>query len=116
MGDFEDKLASVMNNPEMMAKIMEMAQALGGTSPETPPEPEISSGFPEIDLGMLKKLSGFVHQGNIDAQEKTLLQALNPYLSHRRLQKLENAMRAAKMAKFAAAALGNSGLKLSTGR
>ncbi|MBO5953508.1 MAG: hypothetical protein J6Q53_05260 [Oscillospiraceae bacterium] len=38
-----------------------------------------------------------------------MLKALGPYLSRERLRKLENAMRAAKMAKVAAAALGNQG-------
>ena len=116
MDNMEDKITSVLNNPEMMEKIMSMAQSLGGNGQESPQESENGSSFPEIDLGMLQKLSGFASQGNIDSQEKCLLQALNPYLSHRRLQKLENAMRAAKMARFAAAALGNTGLKLSTGR
>ena len=74
---------------------MSMAQSLGGNGQESPQESENGSSFPEIDLGMLQKLSGFASQGNIDSQEKCLLQALNPYLSHRRLQKLENAMRAA---------------------
>lgn len=116
MDNMEDKIASVLNNPEMMEKIMAMAQSLGGSAADSPKESERPGQFPEIDLGMLQKLSGLASQGNIDAQQKNLLQALNPYLSRQRIQKLENAMRAAKMARFAATALGSSGLKLSTGR
>ena len=116
MDDMENKLSSVLNDPEMMGKIMAMAQSLGGASPEEPPIREDPGVMPEIDLGMLRKLSGLMGQGTIDSQQKNLLQALNPYLSRQRLQKLENAMRAAKMARLAVSALGSSGLKLSTGR
>lgn len=116
MDDMEARISSVLNNPEMMEKIMAMAQSLGGT-PQEGTKPQGPAGpIPEIDLGMLQKLSGLAGQGNIDSQQKNLLQALNPYLSRQRLQKLENAMRAAKMARIAAIALGNPGLKLSSGR
>ena len=116
MDDLESKLSSVLNDPEMMGKIMAMAQSLGGSSPDDQQNREEAGALPEIDLGMLRRLSGLVGQGNIDSQQKNLLQALNPYLSRQRLQKLENAMRAAKMARLAVSALGNPGLKLSTGR
>lgn len=116
MDNLEDRMQAVLNDPETMAKIMSMAQSLGVTSPESAKNPETSGQFPDIDMGMLRKLSGLATQGNIDPQQKNLLQALNPYLSRQRIQKLENAMRAAKMASFAATALGGIGPKLSTGR
>ncbi len=116
MDNLEDRMQAVLNDPETMAKIMSMAQSLGGTSPESAKNPETPGQFPDIDMGMLRKLSGLATQGNIDPQQKNLLQALNPYLSRQRIQKLENAMRAAKMASFAATALGGIGPKLSPGR
>ena len=118
MDNMENKIESILNNPEMMQKIMSMAQSLGASSGphEVPPEQPVSSGFPDMDLGMLQKISGLARQGSIDKQQQNLLQALNPYLSRQRIQKLENAMRAAKMARFAATALGSTGLKLPTGR
>lgn len=110
MDGIEEKLGSVLNNPEMMQKIMAMAQSLGAGSPQQePPKQPQSDSLPDIDLGMLQKFSGIAKQGNIDKQQQALLRALGPYLSRERIRKLENAMRAAKMAKIAAAALGHQG-------
>ena len=40
MDDFESKLGSILNNPEMMGRIMEMAQSFGGQMPQPEPPPE----------------------------------------------------------------------------
>ena len=105
MGDFEDKLASVMNNPEMMEKIMNLAQSMGSTPP--PSQPEIPENpLPDMDISMLQKLSGFARQSGIDKNQQSLLQALTPYISQHRVARLERAMRAAKMAGFATSFLG----------
>ena len=109
MDDFEDKLTSILNNPEMMGKIMNMAQSFGGQ--EAAPSEELLP-----DPGMLKSLAGMARQSGIDNQQQTLLKALHPYLSGQRIQKLENAMRAAKMAKLAVSVLGVQGGKFLTGR
>ncbi len=108
MGELEEKLSSVMNNPEMMEKIMSLAQSMGSSVPEEPREQPVqeASGFPNIDLGMLQKLSGFAQKSGIDQNQKTLLHALAPYISQRRVSKLERAMRAAKMAGFATTFIG----------
>ena len=109
MGEFEDKLASVMNDPAMMQKIMSLAQSLGGESPEPQPQPppkQESAPFPEIDLGMLQKLSGFARQSGIDPNQQALLSALRPYLKGNRISRLERAMKAAKMAGLATSLIG----------
>lgn len=116
MDNMEDKIENILNNPEMMQKIMAMAKSLGGSNPETPQGQAPQNPFPDIDLGMLQKFSGLASQGNIDKQQQNLLQALNPYLSQQRIQKLENAMRAAKMARIALSTFGNSSSKIPTGR
>ena len=112
MDDMEEKLGAVLNNPQMMQQIMSMAQALGGSQP--PPEPPKAEPkpepFPEIDLAMVQKLSGLARQSGIDSREKALLQALRAYLTADRVARLERAMRAAKMAKFATGFLGQQGL------
>lgn len=109
MSELEEKLASVMNDPAMMQKIMSLAQSLGGSQPtkesEPPPRQE-SAPFPDIDISMLQKLSGFAKQSGIDKNQQTLLHALSPYISRHRIVKLERAMRAAKMANFATNLLG----------
>ena len=113
MDAMEDKIGSILQNPEMMQKIMALAQSLNSTpSAETPKEQHTASAIPDIDLGMLQKISGLAKQGNIDNQQQNLLRALHPYLSSQRIQKLENAMRAARMAKIAASILGTQGINL----
>lgn len=115
MGELEEKLESVMNNPEMMQKIMALAQSMGSSQQQEPPKQEQpkqepqkqdSAGFPDIDLGMIQKLSGFAKNSGIDQNQKNLLNALIPYISQRRVSKLERAMRAAKMAGLATNLIG----------
>lgn len=100
MDDLENKLGAIMNDPDMMQKIMSLAQNLNQNSP--PPKAEKPSNpFPDIDISLLQKLSGFAGKSNIDPNQRNLLQALAPYLNHQRISRLERAMRAAKMAGMA---------------
>ncbi len=117
MDDMEEKLGAVLNNPQMMQQIMAMAQSLGGGQPqeEPPKEQPTWSGLPEIDLGLVQKLSGLARQSGIDSREQALLHALQAYLTADRVNRLEKAMRAAKMAKFATGFLGQQGF-LTVGR
>ena len=116
MDAMEEKLGSILNDPEMMQKIMSMAQSLGSAAPsqETPRDTPLSDPLPQIDMASLQRISGLARQGNIDRDQQALLKALGPYLSRQRIRKLENAMRAAKMAKVAANVLGRQDAKLST--
>lgn len=118
MDELEEKLGSILNNPQMMQQIMSLAQSLGGSQePQQSREPEPTSpNLPNIDLGMLQKLSGFAGQTGIDREQKALLSALGPYVSRDRVGKLEKAMRAAKMARLASTFLNQGGLSLLTGR
>lgn len=108
MGELEEKLASVMNDPAMMQKIMTLAQSLGGSQPPCEPvqQKQEAPPLPDIDLSMLQKLSGFAKQSGIDKNQQTLLHALTPYISRQRVARLERAMRAAKMAGLATNLLG----------
>lgn len=116
MDGMEEKLGSILNNPEMMQQIMSMAQALGQSQNKAPVPKQDSVSLPDFDPGMLQKLSGFVRQGCVTKEEQALLKALSPYLSRDRVGKLEKAMRAAKMARFASSFLNSGGLQLLTGR
>lgn len=119
MEEMEEKLGSILNNPQMMQQIMTMAQALGQSQSSAPlPEPprQEQTSLPNIDFGMMQKLAGFAQQSGVTKEEQALLKALGPYLSRDRVSKLEKAMRAAKMAKFASAFLNSGGLQLLSGR
>ena len=103
MDDMQSQINTILGNPEMMQKIMAMAQTLSATQPDAPAPPSENSGFnlPDIDPGMLQKLSGLAGKSNIDNNQRNLLKALGPYLNRSRIAKLEKAMRAARMASLA---------------
>ena len=68
------------------------------------------------ELEMISRISALSQQTGLGRQEQALLKALDPYLSRDRLAKLEKAMHAAKMARFATVALDRSGVPLKIGR
>lgn len=115
MSEMEEKLSSVLSNPQMMQQIMSMAQTLGQSPPAQQTQPSFQEP-PPLDMAALQKIAGLAGQSGIDAQQKALLQALNPYLSRNRVTKLEKAMRAAKMARLASGFLNQGGLSLLTRR
>lgn len=113
MDGMEEKLGSILNNPEMMQKIMGLAQSLGSqeskSEKDLPPQvPQI----PQIDGALLQTVAGMARQSGVDRDQQALLKALGPYLSRQRIHKLENAMRAAKMARMAATLLARQDAKL----
>lgn len=106
MEDMESRLGAILGNPEMMSQIMNMAQQLGGATAPPPPQQAQPSILPEgMDIGMLTKLAGVASSANIDQNQQCLLQALRPYLTAQRIEKLGKAMRAAKLANLASGLL-----------
>lgn len=123
MDDMEQKIGAILNNPEMMSQIMSMAQSFGKTDSNEPappkqesPPPKVSPMPSGVDLAMLQKIYGLTQSTNIDRNQQALLKALSPYLSKDRIGKLEKAMRAAKIAGFAATALSGQSLPSLSGR
>ena len=111
----EEKLGSILNNPQLMQQIMSMASSL--SAPEEPAAPVSPPPvMPDFDPAMLQKIMGIAGQMGTDAHQKALLQALRPYLSEGRIQKLEKAMRAAKLANLASSAFSSGALSFLTGR
>lgn len=109
--ELEEKLGAILSDPEMMGRIQAMARSLGQAAPAQPEE----TGTPP-DGGMVQALSGLAMQSGVDKNQQALLGALTPYLSRERLGKLENAMRAAKLARLASGLLGSGGLQALIGR
>ena len=103
MEDLEKKLSAMLSNPEMMEKVMTLAQSLNSVPSEKSHESKSgdASGFSMPDLSMLQKISQLTKQTGMDPDQKNLISALRPYLSPSRIGKLERAMRAAKMASIA---------------
>ncbi len=116
MAELDEKLGSILNNPQMMQQIMSMAQSLGQpSSPTNPPSPKEQS-IPTIDPALMQKLAGMAASSGTDQQQRALLNALGPYLNRDKVQRLEKAMRAARLARMASSFLGSGALQALTGR
>ena len=86
MAEFDDKLNSLLSNPEAMAQIMQMAQSLSG----------LTSG---MDTAMLTKLLPLIQElgSQNDSNARQLLYALRPYLKPDRQEKIERALQLARL-------------------
>lgn len=114
MSELDDKLNSILSNPAMMQQILSLAQALNQSEAQQPQAPQSQVQQPQIpqdhfaptnDRGinpnLLSKIATLMQRGSIDKNQEALLRALRPYLNNQKLEKLERAMHAAKMAGIA---------------
>ena len=115
MSEMEEKLNALLSNPQLIQQIASMAQAMGSQAPQQPPE-QTPSAMPALDPRLLQTVAQTMGQTGIDSNQKSLLHALSPYLSTNRVQKLERAMQAARLAGAASAFLNAGGLQMLTGR
>ncbi len=106
MDDMESKLGAILSNPQMMQQIMSIAQNFQS---EPAPNPPAEESAPALDISSVQKIASMMGKTGIDSRQKALLQALGPYLSSQRIQKLEKAMRAAKLAGMASVFFGSIG-------
>ena len=121
MSDFEEKLNSVLSNPDAMSQIMNLAQSLnlgggGGESPqggqgggnEPPPPPPPSgggdglgglAGLGQIDPKWINRLLPLVGEltGGGSDERMQLLYALRPFLKPERQDKVERAAKTARL-------------------
>ncbi len=106
MGELEDRLSSILNDPEQMRRISSLAQTLmggGESSAQTgKAEGPREGGFPGSPGPLLSPPRG-------GGDKAALLEALKPWLSEKRQRKLTRAMRLAQMARLARFAMGNAG-------
>lgn len=116
----EDQLEAILGNPQVMAQIQKLAQSLGQPENAAPVEPpkepsEPPKGPAAGDMEMLKTFTGLARGAAIDKNQQALLNALGPYISRQRQQKLEKAMRAAKLAQLSSGLLESGALRKLTG-
>ena len=126
MSELDDKLNSILNNPQMMQQIMSLAQSMNSPEPQPPAQLQPQSQTPPpkggalfdapIDPSLLSKIAGLMQRSSIDQDQAQLLKALRPFLSGQKLQKLERAMHAAKMAGIASDVVGIGGHHPFSGR
>ena len=125
MAEFDDKLNSILSNPDAMAQIMHLAQSLsgsteGGGPPPPPPQagsfaagqgqqafqaPPASGGDPlsalagGLDPQLLLRFLPLLRElgGQQDSNARQLLYALRPYLKPERQAKVERALLLARL-------------------
>ena len=117
MSEFEDRLNSILNDPEQMDKIASMAKSLmGGGGPDSAPQQTqptdsgASSLLEGLDPGMIQRVMQMMSGMNQGPDENTaLLEAMKPFLKEKRRAKMDRALKLAKMAKMAHFAFGDLG-------
>ena len=122
MAEFDEKLNSILANPDAMAQIMQLAQSLSGDSqgpappppaPAPPPQPAprppapppqggadlLSSLAGGVDPTLLMKLMPLIQElgSQNDSNARQLLYALRPYLKPERQEKVERALQLARL-------------------
>ena len=135
MSELEDKLNTILGDPQAMGQIMALAQSLGGGQdqpPEAPPPPDHRDEPPPSGHGqaasppdlsaLLGSLTGeggggldprlltlgarIMSEYNADDGGRTaLLQALRPFVKERRYAKLDRAIQIAKLSRLIRVAL-----------
>lgn len=120
MAEWQDQLNTILSNPEAMAQIAALAQSISG-GPGAPPEesagapqravagegspseggeaPDLSAMLVGLDPELVNRLVPLMNQLNRpeSGQAAALLQALRPYLSEKRRDKVERATQLARL-------------------
>jgi len=104
MAEFEDKLNSILSNPQMMQTIMSMAGSFSQQS-QSPPQPQQPAPGLSMDPASLQKMMELLRGTQLDQRQQGLVNALGCYLPQEKVLRLQRAMQASKLAKFASLAL-----------
>ena len=102
MAEFEDKLSSILGNPELMGQIMSMAGSLNQQS--APPPPQLP-----FDPGAMAGMMQMLQATQLEPRQRNLIQALRGFVPDDRLVRLEKAMQASLIARFASHAMNREG-------
>ena len=120
MSDFEDKLNAILSNPEAMAQVMGLAQSLNGSGifggeqkQDAPPPNDSPTGrssptggmgslgdlFSQIDPKLIERLLPLIGElsGSGNDQRAQLLYSLRPFLKPERQEKVDRAIKTAKL-------------------
>ena len=109
MAEFEEKLQSILGNPELMGQIMSMAGAMNQQQqppPPQPPQPQVGMPF---DPGAMAGMMQMLKATQLDPRQRQLIQALRGFVPDDRLVRLEKAMQASLIARFASHAMNQGG-------
>ena len=116
MGEFEDKLNSILSSPEEMGKIMDLARSLsssvGGGAPQpgnasASDLPASVSALGDIDPRLMQIMSRIIgeYSSEKDDQKAVLLSSIKPYLKEDRREMIDRALEILKLSKIAKIAM-----------
>ena len=107
MGEFEEKLNSILSSPKDMEKIMEIARGLSGDKPKNE---EKKLPFGEIDPKMLGVMTRLMKEYTTTKSDKTaLLSAMKPYIKAENRGALDKAGEILKLTRIAKVAFSEFG-------
>ena len=121
MSEIEEKINSILSNPEELEKITTIAQSImGGAGAKGNGEGEFAGASPDalnldgfdfgsLDPNMIASLGNLISKAGAGDEKHALLEAMKPYLSQKRRGKMEKAMQIARMACLAGAAYSEFG-------
>lgn len=102
MDDISEKLAEILNDPESLNRVREMAEGLLGGQKTEPQKPtDINSIFEGggLDAAQIAKIMSVMSRlkNGIDDNRSNLLLALKPHLSAPRREKVDTAIKLLKL-------------------
>ena len=100
MSELDDKLGRILNDPQAMREIMDMAAAFRNSAGEAPAPSEGETGEPGIDPDKLSRIMRIAGQLGGDGGGSSLLRAIKPYLNPRRQAKFNDALSVMRMARL----------------
>ena len=103
MGELEDKLGSILGDPQAMNQIMNMASAFMDSSQNSSQaqKNENLGEFSGIDPESLSRIIRIASEFNRNEDESaSLLYAIKPYLNRRRQSKFKDALTVMRLAKI----------------
>lgn len=113
MPDVQEMLRDITANPQAMQQLMSLAQSMGGGGPKPlqggPPQPPAPAPQ-QNPMQLMQNLVRMSNQaGSLNPQQQALIQAIKPFLTPERAEKLERAIQVANISQMASASLRQMG-------
>ena len=94
MDDLNQKLTEILNDPESMNRVREMAESIlsDNAKKDEPEDPSFFGNLDGAELGNIMSIVSKLNQKNDDPRT-ALLAALKPHLSDRKREKVDTAIK-----------------------
>ena len=123
MGEFEEKLNSILSSPKDMEKILGLARELSGSMGESQEHNEPSggsapsAGLPDIDPKLFKVITRLMgeYKSSSSPGKTAILSSIKPYIKEERRTALDRAVKIARITHMARTAFSELGGDLDFG-